>query len=117
MPPGAPYGSFILPYHIRVDEFTGSNTEGITPLLHLLTHTHSDHITGLASKSFGYNVICSPDAKEMLLRYEVYKERALLAMDIRAEKTRAFAHLKVDPIQCPDGTMYYTRSRDLLVRV
>ncbi|KAL1722808.1 hypothetical protein EV715DRAFT_191874 [Schizophyllum commune] len=50
----------------------------------------------------------------MLLRYEVYKERALLAMDIRAEKTRAFAHLKVDPIQCPDGTMYYTGSRDLL---
>ncbi|KAL1682266.1 hypothetical protein EV122DRAFT_287229 [Schizophyllum commune] len=50
----------------------------------------------------------------MLLRYEVYKERALLAMDIRAEKTRAFAHLKVDPIQCSDGTMYYTGSRDLL---
>ncbi|KAL1741444.1 hypothetical protein HDZ31DRAFT_45420 [Schizophyllum fasciatum] len=50
----------------------------------------------------------------MLLRYEVYKERALLSMDIRAEKTRAFAHLKVDPVQCSDGTMYYTGSRDLL---
>ncbi|TRM55232.1 hypothetical protein BD626DRAFT_589123 [Schizophyllum amplum] len=50
----------------------------------------------------------------MLLRQEVYKERALYDMDIRAEKTRTFSHLKVDPVQCPDGTMYYTGARDLL---
>jgi len=117
MPPGTPYNSYVLPYRIRVDDFSApaSQDPDTTPLLHLLTHTHSDHINGLSARSFGYRVICSKDAKEMLLRHEVYAERELQALDLRAEKIRTYAHLKVDPLCHPDGTVYYTGSRDLLV--
>ncbi|EGN93896.1 hypothetical protein SERLA73DRAFT_78273 [Serpula lacrymans var. lacrymans S7.3] len=117
MPPGTPYNSFVLPYRIRVDEFSDSykNSESyVKPLLHLLSHTHADHINGLAAKSFGYKVICSNDAKEMLLRHEVYAERALHENDMRAVVKRTFAHLKVDPWIQPDGTKFYHGSRDLL---
>ena len=51
----------------------------------------------------------------MLLRHEVYAERELQALDLRTEKIRTYAHLKVDPLCNPDGTMYYNGSRDLLV--
>jgi DNA cross-link repair 1C protein len=113
MPPGTPYNSFALPYSIRVDAFAALES---VPALHLLTHTHSDHIVGLSSKSFAATVICSPDAKEMLLRHELYSERALYQTEVRAEKTRTFAHLRVEPRKRQDGTMFYTGSRDLLVR-
>lgn len=82
--------------------------------MHLLTHTHSDHITGLSAHSFGYKVVCSSDAKEMLLRHEVYAERALLEQELRPEPTRTFSHLKIDPIHFSDGTVRYVGSRDLL---
>jgi DNA cross-link repair 1C protein len=114
MPPGTPYNAFILPYKIRVDDFADSSNE-YAPALHLLTHTHADHINGLSSKSFGHTVICSHDAKQMLLRHEVYAERALHEQELRSEKLRTFSHLKVDPFVMPDGGTYYTGSRDLLV--
>ncbi|KAJ6604896.1 hypothetical protein B0H10DRAFT_1720884, partial [Mycena sp. CBHHK59/15] len=114
MPPGAPYNSFVLPYRIRVDEFATSAGQETIPALHLLSHTHSDHISGLQAKSFGHTVICSHDAKEMLLRHEVYAERSLHELEYRAEKTRTYSHLKVDPLVHPDGSMYYNGSRDLL---
>ena len=115
MPTGTPYNSFVLPYKIRVDDFATPTSNIINPALHLLTHTHADHINGLSAKSFGYQVICSHDAKEMLLRHEVYAERALHEQELRAEKTRTFSHLKVDPRVENDGRMYYSGSRDLLV--
>ena len=117
MPTGTPYHSYILPYRIRVDDFaTPLNQDpSEAPLLHLLSHTHSDHINGLSAKSFGYKVYCSEDAKQMLLRHEVYAERELQALELRSEKIRTYSHLRVDPLLCPDGTMYYTGSRDLLV--
>lgn len=117
MPPGTPYNSFILPYNIRVDDFTDSSNLQVAPGLHLLTHTHTDHIGGLSAKSFGYQVICSIDAKEMLLRHEVYGERALHEQELRSEKLRTFSHLKVDPRVMLNGKIYYTGSRDLLVCV
>ncbi len=117
MPPGAPYNSFVLPYRIRVDSFATLSSQDTTPVLHLLSHTNSDHITGLSARNFGYTVICSQDAKEMLLRHEVYGERNLYANDLRAEKTRTFAHLRVDPVVSSDGSMFYTGSRDLLVSI
>ena len=85
------------------------------PLLHLLTHTHSDHINGLSAKSFGYKVYCSEDAKQMLLRHEVYAERELQTLELRSQMIRTYSHLRVDPLLFPDGTMYYKDSRDLLV--
>ncbi|TFY61855.1 hypothetical protein EVJ58_g4248 [Rhodofomes roseus] len=111
MPPGTPYGSFVRNYRIRVDNFTGTEEK---VALHLLTHTHTDHLTGLSAQSFGHVVVCSQDAKEMLLRHEVYNERALKDMDLRAEKIRTFKHLKVEPRRFEDGTVDHTGSRDLL---
>ena len=119
MPPGTPYHSFALPYPIRVDNFTAILDDLPPPYnrppLHLLTHTHSDHIHGLASKSFAYRVICSPDTKEMLLRHEVYAERSLYNHQYRAEKKKTFGHLKIDPLLMPNGQKFFTGSRDLLV--
>ena len=115
MPPGAPYRGFILPYSIRVDEFTGLPSDyPVVPKLHLLTHTHSDHVHGLSSKSFGYTVVCSEDAKQMLLRHEVFNERSMFEHGERAEKRRTFKHLKVAPLKRKDGTVE-RGGRDLLV--
>jgi len=116
MPPGAPYRGFILPYSIRVDEFTCLPSDyPVTPKLHLLTHTHSDHVLGLSSKSFGHTVVCSEDAKQMLLRHETYDERTMFEHGARAEKRRTFRHLKVTPLKRKDGTVEHG-GRDLLVR-
>jgi len=118
MPTGTPYNSLIPPYRIKVDDFTSTQQDPHAgPLLHLLTHTHSDHINGLSAKSFGFKVYCSHDAKEMLLKHQVYAERALQALNLRAEKVRTYSHLKVDPQQLLDGKIYYEGSRDLLVRL
>ncbi|KAE9393262.1 hypothetical protein BT96DRAFT_227522 [Gymnopus androsaceus JB14] len=117
MPPGAPFNSFALPYPIRVDAFSAispSSPEPHNAVLHLLTHTHSDHIVGLQAKSFCQRVICSADAKDMLLRHEVYRERALHEGEYRAEHNLTFKHLKVDPWIGPDGEVFYHGSRDLL---
>ncbi|KIJ59654.1 hypothetical protein HYDPIDRAFT_140447 [Hydnomerulius pinastri MD-312] len=118
MPNGTPYHSFALPYPIRVDNFTSTIDDLPAPYnrpaLHLLTHTHTDHIAGLASKSFAYRVVCSPDAKEMLLRHEVYAERSLHDHEYRADKKRTFGHLKIEPYVMPNGDKFYTGSRDLL---
>ncbi|KAG1766143.1 hypothetical protein EDD22DRAFT_878557, partial [Suillus occidentalis] len=97
MPPGTPYASFALPYPIRVDCFTCTAhlpAPYNTPALYLLTHSHTDHILGLSSKSFAARVICSPDTKEMLLRHEIHLERA--KKDAGEVATRTFAHLKVE---------------------
>ncbi len=116
MPTGTPFHGFIPPFPIRVDEF--GSTPGITavPALHLLSHTHSDHILGLSAKSFASTIICSADAKEMLLKHELYKERALRDTDLcdEARLSRTFGHLRVPPL-LRDGRIDYTGSRDLLV--
>lgn len=118
MPTGTPYHSFVLPYRIRVDDFATPLDQDVAPApaLHLLTHTHTDHINGLSAKSFGHRVVCSHDAKEMLLRHEVYAERELKQRDLRVERVRTFAHLKIDPVHHP-AIAYYQGSRDLLVIV
>ncbi|CDO69889.1 hypothetical protein BN946_scf184884.g48 [Trametes cinnabarina] len=123
MPQGTPYNAFIPPYPIRVDDFatpspstsfSANKAQSPSVGLYLLSHTHTDHLNGLAASSFGQTVVCSHDAKEMLLRHEVYAERALRDMDLRAQNVRTFAHLKVDPKRLEDGTVEYTGSRDLL---
>jgi metal-dependent hydrolase (beta-lactamase superfamily II) len=116
MPPGAPFHGLIPPFPIRVDAF--GPTPGLTsvPALHLLSHTHSDHVLGLSAKSFASTIICSPDAKEMLLRHEVFSERALNDIDLRGEArlSKTFAHLKISPL-LKDGRFDYSASKDLLV--
>lgn len=52
----------------------------------------------------------------MLLRHEVYAERDLREKQLRAENVKTFQHLKVSPLALDDGTVYYSGSRDLLVR-
>ena len=113
---GWPLNDLSWPFPIRVDEF--GPTPGFTAVsaLHLLSHTHSDHILGLSAKSFASTIICSADAKEMLLRHEVYNERALRDVDLRDEArlSKTFCHLRVPPL-LKDGRFDYSGSRDLLV--
>lgn len=117
MPTGTPYSSFVAPYDIRVDDFSDPTNLPTRPLLHLLSHTHSDHINGLSSKHFGQTVYCSVDAKEMLLRHEVYAERQLKETGARTEIIRTFQHLKVKPFKLSDGSVVNHGARDLLVSV
>ncbi|KAK2467146.1 hypothetical protein APHAL10511_000695 [Amanita phalloides] len=114
MPPGTPFNAFALPYRIRVDDFTQLPPQELHPLLYLLTHTHTDHVNGLASKSFGSTICCSRDAKEMLLRHEAYAERELYQLQLKAEKRRTYSHLKTDAVIHSDGLQSFPGSRDLL---
>jgi DNA cross-link repair 1C protein len=116
MPPGTPFNAFALPYRIRVDAFTQLPSQDVQPSLHLLTHTHTDHVNGLASKSFGSVVYCSRDAKEMLLKHESSMERELYHEQLIPEKMRMYSHLKVVPVTRPDGSRCFIGARDLLVR-
>ncbi|KAG1718369.1 beta-lactamase-like protein, partial [Suillus lakei] len=84
------------PLSIRVDCFTCTAhlpAPYNTPALCLLTHSHTDHILGLSSKSFAARVVCSRH-KRVLLRHEIYLERA--KKDAGEVATRTFAHLKVE---------------------
>ena len=123
MPQGTPDNAFIPPYPIRVDQFTDPSSSTYpfsgrekNASLYLLTHTHTDHLMGLSARSFAQTVVCSYDAKEMLLRHEVYTERALRDAELRAENVRTFTHLRVEPQRMDDGNVDYACSRDLLVR-
>ena len=114
MPPGTPYNSFVVPYPIRVDEFTqNKNGIQIIPALHLLTHTHSDHIIGLSARSFGSIVVCSVDSKEMLLRHETYFARFLKEHEYHIERKRTFSHLKCEAPESEELAAF--KSYDLLV--
>lgn len=117
MPAGAPFHSFIRPYPIRVDAFAtpADAPDYQVPCLHLLTHTHTDHLAGLSSNSFGAVIICSPAAKEMLLNYEPQHERIEYDKGLRRSRFRPYANLRIDPIKTKDGKMDYTYARDLLV--
>ncbi|KAH9954958.1 hypothetical protein BC827DRAFT_1272104 [Russula dissimulans] len=115
MPKGTPFHGFIPPFPIRVDQFGASKDLPAVPALHLLSHTHSDHILGLSAKSFASTIICSRDAKHMLLRHEVYHERVLRDIDLRDEtrSSRTFGHLRI-PALLRDGKLDFSASRDLL---
>lgn len=116
MPPGAPHHSFLGPYRIRVDDFsTPRDAPFETPALQLLSHTHSDHVTGLSAKSFGTRIVCSIDAKHMLLNGEPAKERIAYDNGEKTEKKKPYAHLKIDPVLTASGKWERTHSRDLLV--
>ncbi|KAF8491140.1 hypothetical protein F5888DRAFT_1063248 [Russula emetica] len=115
MPRGTPFHGLIPPFPIRVDQFGASPGLTAVPALHLLSHTHSDHILGLSAKSFASTIICSPDAKQMLLRHELYSERFLRDVDLRDEArlSRTFGHLKVSPC-LKDGKLDFSVGRDFL---
>jgi DNA cross-link repair 1C protein len=113
MPPGTPDHGFVPPYAIRVDAFGGGAPRPAA--LHLLTHTHADHVGGLQARGFAQPVVCSADAKAMLLRHEILAERALYDGDVRAERVRTYAHLRVEPV-LRGGALAVHGARDLLVR-
>jgi hypothetical protein len=114
--PGTPLHGFIPPFPIRVDQFGASPGLTAVPALHLLSHTHSDHIVGLSANSFASTIICSTDAKQMLLRHELSSDRFLRDVDLRNEArlSRTFGHLKV-PLFLKDGKLDFSAGRDLLV--
>ena len=116
MPRGTPLHGFIPPFPIRVDQFGALPSPTTVPALHLLSHTHSDHIIGLSARSFASTIMCSHDAKQMLLRHEAYHERALKDVDLRDEArlSRTFGHLRLAPF-LKDGKLDFSESRDLLV--
>jgi hypothetical protein len=61
--------------------------------LYLLTHVHTDHLTGL-SDSFTGHIICSPDSKRMLLRLEAEIERERLDDGTREQRMLKYNGLR-----------------------
>ena len=61
--------------------------------------------------------MCSHDAKSMLLKHEVYRERMLKDGEFKGEErdSRTFGHLKVGP-SVLGNNVSYVNVRDLLVR-
>jgi len=117
MPLGTPDYGFVRPYRIRVDSFQSPRDIELEPAaLYLLSHTHTDHLTGLSARSFGSRVICSLDARAMLLSMEPAADRIAFDKKELAKRNRPYAHLKVDPLTRADGTKDYSMARDLLVR-
>lgn len=116
MPQGTPYNSFVKPYPIRVDEFsTPKGGLETVPALHLLTHTHSDHVSGLNAKSFGQVIICSADSKEMLLRHETFQARSMKEEQFAAGRIRTYSHLKAKLKSTTTTQINDPDSMDLLV--
>ncbi|VDC01293.1 unnamed protein product [Peniophora sp. CBMAI 1063] len=114
MPDGAIPGGYATPYdNIRIDDF--SECEGDATHLYMLSHTHSDHIQGLTNKSFASPLVCSKDAKQMLLNHEPLKERLFRDGALKGDyrKPRSFGHLKRDPATVA-GKVYWAGSRDLM---
>ncbi|KIO24727.1 hypothetical protein M407DRAFT_212107, partial [Tulasnella calospora MUT 4182] len=112
MPTGTPYNGHIPPYNnIRIDSFSTPTSSGAvdykSPDLLLLTHTHSDHVQGLASKSFGLPLHCSADARTMLLRHESLQERKKNT-EPGTHGNRAYAHLESN-IVTGNGKTRFTR--------
>ena len=116
MPRETPFHGLIPPFPIRVDQFSDSSGLTAVPALHLLSHTHSDHILGLSAKSFASTIICSPDAKQMLLKHELYRDRVLRDANLwdEARLSRTFGHLKVSPC-LKDGKLDFSVGRDFVV--
>jgi hypothetical protein len=112
MPTGTPHDSFLEPCFpgIRVDDFTDNRPAAA----YFLTHTHSDHVTGLQAKSFGSLVYCSLDAKQMLLNHETYKKRSHLQDEYIANPERTYAHLQTG-MRRSEEEVAVDGSRDLLV--
>lgn len=100
-------------YPLRVDNFTNSGT--IYSALNLLTHSHSDHTLGLASKTFTSQVICSYDTRNIVLNIEPATDRVEFDKGNTSSKNRTFSHLHVRrPVSSAPHLQGF--SRDLLVR-
>ncbi|KAG8997285.1 hypothetical protein FRB93_000418 [Tulasnella sp. JGI-2019a] len=109
MPTGTPYSGHIPPYNnIRIDAFTNlGNDRNYPDELLLLTHTHSDHIQGLLSKSFGLPFYCTNDAQTMLANYEPQASRVAYDREGKtngAKPDRPLAHLNSHGKTSSDGT-------------
>lgn len=61
--------------------------------LYLLTHVHTDHLSGL-TESFTGQIICSLDTKRMLLRLEEEKERKAVHDGDKPTAKRKFGALR-----------------------
>ncbi|KZV84512.1 hypothetical protein EXIGLDRAFT_753795 [Exidia glandulosa HHB12029] len=116
MPTGTPNYGLIPPFNIRVDTFHTPRDEPFSPpALYLLSHTHTDHTVGLSAKSFSSRVVCSPDARQMLLAMEPAADRIAVDNGKKALRNRPFSHLKIDPVTREDGSVDYSMTRDLLL--
>ncbi|KAJ9115893.1 hypothetical protein QFC22_005036 [Naganishia vaughanmartiniae] len=75
-----------FPY-IRIDSFSQSSTPGFPAAqFYLLTHAHTDHLTGLDSASTNIIIICSAVTKGLVLNYE--RERDRIAFDKKTVEKR-----------------------------
>lgn len=96
-------------------EDPSSSTEPWRPApnarLYLLTHVHTDHLTGL-SNAFTGKIVCSPDTKRMLLRLEAEIERERVDGGVREGRMLKYAGLKARTI----GEGKTERMVDMIVR-
>jgi L-ascorbate metabolism protein UlaG (beta-lactamase superfamily) len=79
---------------IRIDSFSQSPTPGFPAAqLYLLTHAHTDHLTGLDSASTNIVIICSEVTKRLVLNYEREKDRVAFDRGNVERRRRAYVGL------------------------
>lgn len=79
---------------IRIDSFSQSPTPGFPAAqLYLLTHAHTDHLTGLNNASTNIVIICSEVTKRLVLNYEREKDRVAFDRKVIEQQKRAYQGL------------------------
>lgn len=82
-----------FPY-IRIDSFSQSPTPGFpSAQLYLLTHAHTDHLTGLDNASTNIIILCSEVTKRLVLNYEREKDRIAFDRGVIERRRKAYQGL------------------------
>ncbi|ORX34745.1 beta-lactamase-like protein [Kockovaella imperatae] len=102
-PKGGPY---LIP-SINEDRSLGPLIQAPRAQVFLLTHVHSDHLTGLKGDNFHGQIICTPDSKRMLLKLQAEKERKYMASGIKEENKLKYSKLAREKRETVDGVQYY----------
>ncbi|GHJ90155.1 hypothetical protein NliqN6_6557 [Naganishia liquefaciens] len=101
-----------FPY-IRIDSFTQTPTPGFPAAqLYLLTHAHTDHLTGLDNASTNIVILCSDVTKRLVLNYEREKDRIAFDQGLIERRRRAYRGLEAAKAQTT-GAVHAGRKRHI----
>lgn len=109
----APDGHITEFPYIRIDSFSQSPTPGFPAAqLYLLTHAHTDHLTGLDNASTNIVILCSEVTKRLVLNYEREKDRIAFDRGLIERRRKAYQGLAAAEARA-NGTTHAGQKRHL----